>query len=316
MKFRMEGIRAQRRHPWSKFTLLMSVSNLLDLQMLLRLVSLFLLIPGCLVFGDAPYKKIADLVYSNPNGSPQLLDLYLPQDAGRMALPVVVWVHGGGWMNGSKEKPRAEFLAGHGYAVASINYRLTGEAQWPAQIDDCRNAVRWLRENASEYRLNPDKIGVFGSSAGGHLVALMGTLPCPAGETVASRVQAVCDWFGPSDLLTMPPNNIGLGRTAEDVANSNGAKLLGHTVLEVPDLARQVSAFYNVSSDDPPFLIMHGDQDPGVPISQSTRLYHKLLEHGVYAELEVVEGAGHGGPLFNEPAVQARVLNFFDRFLK
>lgn len=284
--------------------------------MLLRWFVPFFLFSGCLLFGDVSYQKIADLVYSEPKGSPQLLDLYLPQDAGRTPSPVVVWVHGGGWKNGSKENPRAAFLVGHGYAVASINYRLTDEAQWPAQIDDCRNAVRWLRKHASTYRLNPRKIGVFGSSAGGHLVALMGTLPCPEDESVSSRVQAVCDWFGPSDLLTMPPNNVGHGRTAEDVANSNGAKLLGQTVREVPDLARQVSAFYNVSPDDPPFLIMHGDLDPGVPLSQSTRLYHKLREAGVYAELEVVEGAGHGGPHFNTPAVQARVLEFFDRFLK
>lgn len=259
---------------------------------------------------------LKDIEYSRPNGYPLLLDLYLPERAQGEGAPVVVWVHGGGWKNGSKEKPKAAWLAEEGYAVVSINYRLTDVAQWPAQMDDCREAVRWVRRNASVFGFDLDRIGTWGSSAGGHLVALMGTLPYPENESVSSRVQAVCDWFGPTELLTMPPNNVGEGRTEEDVANSNGAKLLGCTVKDCPELARQASAYDNVSKDDAPFLIMHGDEDPGVPIQQSMQFYERLRETGVPVQYEVVEGAGHGGKLFDTPEVKATIRAFFDQYLK
>ena len=259
---------------------------------------------------------LKDIEYARPNGYSLLLDLYLPERGQDEGAPVVVWVHGGGWKNGSKEKPKAAWLAEEGYAVVSINYRLTDVAEWPAQIDDCREAVRWVRRNASVFGFDLDRIGTWGSSAGGHLVALMGTLPYPENESVSSRVQAVCDWFGPTELLTMPPNNVGEGRTEEDVANSNGAKLLGCTVKDCPELARQASAYDNVSKDDAPFLIMHGDEDPGVPIQQSIQFYERLRKTGVPVQYEVVEGAGHGGKLFDTPEVKATVRAFFDQYLK
>lgn len=284
--------------------------------MLPRFFTLLLFISGSfLIAEEVPYTLKSDLIYSEAEGNSQGLDLYLPKDT-KGPLPVVVWVHGGGWMNGSKQNPKAKYLVEHGYAVASIDFRQSHDAMWPAQIDDCRNAIRWLRSHSKKYQLNPDKIGVWGSSSGGHLVALMGTLPYDPNEKVSSRVQAVCDWYGPTDLLTMPPNNVGNGRTEEDVANSNGAKLLGCTVRECPELAKQVSGYYQVSPDDAPFLIMHGDEDPGVPLSQSTRLYHALQAQGVYSELDIIAGAGHGGPLFATEKVQLRVRDFFDQFLK
>ena len=228
----------------------------------------------------------------------------------------MVWVHGGGWKNGSKNRCPTTWLVEHGYAVASINYRLTDEAQWPAQIDDCRAAVRWLRRHAQQYGLDADRIGAWGGSAGGHLVALMGTLDAPGDEAVSSRVQAVCDWYGPADLLTMPPNVLGAGRTEEDIANSNGAKLLGGTVRDRPELAKQASALYQVSAEDPPFLIMHGDKDPGVPLEQSQRLHDKLTAAGVSSTLHVVRGAGHGGKQFQTPEVRAAILKFFNQHLR
>ena len=284
--------------------------------MLPRLITLSLILFASILFAEeVPYTLKSDLIYSQAGGIPQELDLYLPKDA-KGPFPVVVWVHGGGWKNGSKKNPKNLFMVEHGYAVASINYRLTDEGQWPAQIDDCRESVRWLRKHAKKYQLDSENIGVWGSSAGGHLVALMGTLPYDADEKISSRVQAVCDWYGPTELLSMPPNNVGNGRTEEDVANSNGAKLLGCTVKECPDLAKLASGLDQVSPDDAPFLIMHGDLDPGVPLTQSTRFFEKLKQHGVYAELDIISGAGHGGPLFATEQVQMRVLKFFDRFLK
>lgn len=258
-----------------------------------------------------------DLVYAVRGDRPMRLDLYRPEgDDASARRPVVVWVHGGGWKNGSKDRCPAVWLVPHGFAVASIDYRLTDVAQWPAQMDDCRDAVRWLRSHAEEHGLDAAHIGAWGGSAGGHLVALMGTLPVPEDEAVSSRVQAVCDWYGPSDLLTMPPNVVGNGRTAEDVAKSNGAKLLGKTVREVPELAKQVSAFHQVSKDDSPFLVMHGDEDPGVPLVQSTKLHEALQHAGVESTLHVVKGAGHGGKPFQTDDVRNRVRTFFEKHLR
>lgn len=244
-----------------------------------------------------------------------LLDLYLPMETTAKPLPVVVWVHGGGWSKGSKDRCPAVYLAAEGFAVASISYRLSHEARWPAQIDDCREAVRWLRRAAPKYGLDANHIGVWGGSAGGHLVALLGTLDAPTDEGISSRVQAVCDWYGPSDLLTMPPNVPGPGKTERDLAESNGAKLLGGTVRDRPETAKQASALYHASAGDPPFLIMHGDADPQVPLEQSTRLYQALSAAGVPATLEVLKGAGHGGPGFQTDEVKSLVRDFFHRRL-
>lgn len=262
-----------------------------------------------------------DLEYDRVGEKSLLLDLYYPKSVDGSVIekpvPVVVWIHGGGWINGSKDRCPATWLTEHGFAVASINYRLTDEAQWPAQIDDCRAAVGWLRHNAVEYQIDAGHIAVWGGSAGGHLAALLGTLDAPAGETLSTRVQAVCDWYGPTDLLTMPPNVLGNGvsgngRTQADIANSNGAKLLGQTVRNVPELAKQASAIYHVSSDDPPFLIMHGENDPAVPIDQSRRLHEKLQAAKVDSTFHIVPDAGHGGKSFQSPEVRKIILDFFD----
>ncbi len=272
-------------------------------------------VPRKLIPAPEGVSVLRDVIFSTVDQQELRLDLYRPKKASG-TLPVVVWVHGGGWKNGSKDRCPAAWLAADGFAVASINYRLTHQAQWPAQIDDCRAAVRWLRENAETFNLNPDRIGAWGSSAGGHLVALLGTLDAPDSEETSSHIQAVCDWFGPTDLLTMPPNTISETRTEADIAQSNGAKLLGATVRDVPALAKQASALYQVSEDDPPFLIMHGEKDPGVPLSQSHRLHEKLLTTGAQSELKVIANAGHGGKEFQTPEAKQLVLDFFSKTLK
>ncbi len=256
-----------------------------------------------------------DLEYTRVGDSSLLLDLYYPKAADN-PVPVVVWVHGGGWKNGSKDICPATWLVEHGYAVASVNYRLVDQAQWPAQMDDCRAAIRWLRTNADGFQLDADRIAAWGGSAGGHLVALLGTLDAPAGENPSSRVQAVCDWYGPTDLLSMPANVLGNGRTLEDLASSNGAKLLGKTVRDDPELAKQASALYHVSPDDPPFLIMHGEEDPAVPLDQSSRLYAALQDSKVASKLHVVAGAGHGGKEFQTPDIRQTIVEFFDGVLR
>ena len=261
-------------------------------------------------------EAIRDIEFSKPEGISLKLDVYRPLDwADLDALPVVMWVHGGGWKNGSKDRCPAAWLARHNFAVVSINYRLTDAGQWPAQINDCYAAVRWIRENASLYGFG-EKIGVWGGSAGGHLVALIGTRKFDGEEKTSSAVQAVCDFYGPSDLLTMPPNMIANGRTREQVEQSNGAKLLGETVIDVPELAKDASAFYQVSKDDPPFLIVHGKEDPGVPVEQSKKLHEKLVSEGVESTLIVLEGAKHGGPEFKTDEMKSRIRTFFQKHLK
>ena len=261
-------------------------------------------------------KLIKDIEYAKHDGVELKLDLYVTKEI-KGSVPVIVFVQGGGWKNGSKSSgKRGAWIVPHGFAIASISYRLKDVGQWPDQINDCYAAVRWVRKHASEYGLDGERIGCWGTSAGAHLAALVGTRPYPGKETTSSRVQATADWFGPSELLTMPPNNVGNGRTEEDVASSNGAKLLGATVKDVPKLAKDASALDNVSEDDSPFLIMHGTADPGVPISQSEKLHAALTKAGVSSTFVALEGAKHGGKEFISPESNKVFLEFFTKNLK
>jgi acetyl esterase/lipase len=272
---------------------------------------------GSLLPMIAAEPRIETHEYARPEGIPLTLDLYRPE-VSFGELPLVIFVHGGGWKNGDKTVglKKAAWLTEHGFAVASIDFRQTDEAGWPAQINDCYAAVRWLRENGKKLGLATEHIGAAGTSSGGHLVALMGTRAYPENESTSSRVQAVLDWFGPADLLTMPPNNVGNGRTAEDVANSNGANLLRATVREVPELAKDASALYQASADDAAFLIMHGDADDGVPVDQSERLHAALTEAAAESELIIFAGAGHGGKAFETAEARASVVRFFNQYLR
>ncbi|MEC5126530.1 alpha/beta hydrolase [Verrucomicrobiales bacterium BCK34] len=264
----------------------------------------------------AGVKVEKDLLYATHDTVDLKLDLYLPEAESTGPLPAVIWIHGGGWLKGSKDKCPAAFLAQHGFAVASISYRLADTTQWPGQIDDCYAAVRWLRSNGEKYGIDGDNIGVWGSSAGGHLAALLGTRDADENTGVNAKVQAVCDWFGPTNLLTMPPNNVSETRTAEQVANSNGAKLLGATVREVPDLAKDASALFHITKEDPPFLIMHGSEDPGVPLSQSITFHDALEKAGIKSRFVIVKGAKHGGKEFQTDKVKNTVAGFFRETLK
>lgn len=258
-----------------------------------------------------------DITYIETKQGPEKLDIYRPAEfKGR--LPTIIFVHGGGWKAGDKKSAlrAAAWIVDDGYAVVSINYRLLDVAQWPAQINDCYAAVRWVRDHADEYGFDPERVAAWGTSAGGHLVALMGTRPCPDKEATSSRVQAVCDWFGPADLLTMPPNTVSETRTFEQVSKSNGARLLGAAVPTIPERAKDASALYHVTPDDAPTLIMHGSKDPGVPVDQSRRLANAFAQAGVEHQFHIVEGAGHGGPEFATEKSRAVVRGFFSRILK
>jgi len=250
-----------------------------------------------------------DLEYARPDGHPLALDLYIPVDAPK-PVPLVIYIHGGGWMSGSKSEGLAKPILKHGFALANIDYRLSQVAIYPAQIYDCKAAVRWLRAHATNYGLSPDEIGAWGESAGGALVSLLGTTanhPELEGDEgnagVSSQVQAVCDFYGPTNMLTMDPR----------VANACVPKLLGGPIDQNQDKARAASSLFYVSGKACPFLIAHGDVDPIVPFQQSIDLNDALQKAGVDSSLYVVFGGGH--PFHDQGAID-QAITFFERHLK
>jgi len=258
---------------------------------------------------------VRDLVYARTPQRPLRLDLYLPAAAPR-PLPVVVWIHGGAWRIGGKSPCPAARLASRGYAVASIEYRFSHEALFPAQIEDCKAAVRWLRAHAPIYGLDPRRIGAWGASAGGHLAALLGVTgrlrAFDVGEHLeqSSAVQAVCDFFGPTDFLRMDDPD---GPRRHDRRDSAEGRLIGAAPSARPDLALWASPLVYVDRHAPPFLIVHGELDRIVPLRQSELLLADLREAGVWAELMVVRGARHG---FRCREVDVAVDRFFDTWLR
>jgi acetyl esterase/lipase len=277
--------------------------------------TVFLLCAGACsgVAAEAGMRISRDLAYVEGGHERQKLDLYRPEAASEL-LPVVVWVHGGAWRGGSKDRCPAQRLVARGYAVASINYRLSQHATFPAQIEDGKAAVRWLRAHAQEYGLDPRRFGVWGASAGGHLVALLGT----AGDVKelegqlgnpkqSSRVQCVVDWFGPTDFLKM-------GGTHNDPASPE-SRLIGGSIQQNAEKAARANPIRYVTPDDPPFLIVHGEHDPTVPIGQSELLEAALKAARVDVTFLRLPGAGHGGSPFQAPEVQRRIDEFLDRHL-
>ena len=265
-----------------------------------------------------------DLAYVTDGHERQKLDLYLPEGHDETAepLPLVIWVHGGGWRSGSKRvctPVRAGFV-GRGFAVASVGYRLTDAAPFPAQIEDCRAAVRYLRAHADEYNLNANQIGAWGGSAGGHLVALLGTAADEKGFDVgenldqSARVQAVCDYYGPSDFAAFVagPGQQNRGKSP----TSTLGMLFGGPFTEKQELAKKASPIEYVSKDDPPFYILHGDADKTVPLDQSERLHAALKKAGVETTLKVFPGAGHADGPFHSGETRGSVAEFFAEHLK
>ena len=260
-----------------------------------------------------------DLVYKRVNGEVLALDLYFPEKFPG-PLPVIVWIHGGGWSRGRKERCPAVALVNDGYAVASIDYRLSSTAPFPAQIEDCKAAVRWIRANASKYNLHPDHIGVWGHSAGGHLAALLGTSGGVRelegdGDNMSysSRVQAVCDVSGPSDLVRLYQDASQSSGDKSGKAMSAVAALVGGSAEQNQTNAIAASPIHYVSKDDPPFLIIHGENDSTVPVTQAESFAAALKAAGVETTLEIATGRGHGA---GGPKFQVMIKTFFDKYLK
>ena len=258
-----------------------------------------------------------DLAYVTDGHERQKLDLYVPETGEN--LPLIIWIHGGAWRGGDKTHYMPIEYLKAGYAGASLNYRLSQHAIFPAQIEDVKAAVRWLRANAETYRLDPNRFAAWGSSAGGHLVAMLGTAgdvkEFEVGENleVSSRVQAVVDYFGPTDFLQMDAHRLPNG-LVHDVPDSPESQLVGEPIQEHQDRVARANPVTYVSKDAPPFLIVHGDKDPLVPYQQSVLLNDALEKVGVPVTFYKVEGGGHGW--FKDPKVPELAKAFLEQHLK
>jgi acetyl esterase/lipase len=257
-----------------------------------------------------------DLVYESVQGRELHLDLYLPASG---PAPLCLWLHGGGWVRGARTVRAAERLlpvARAGVAIAAVEYRLSGEAAFPAQLDDVRSAVRWLRRNAGDLGLAADRVGIWGASAGGHLAALLAL--CPGehdGVLGDSSVQAAVCWFPITDL-TMRDTDVPEGPppaflTGPPPSPSNEARLLGvDSVAQAVDAARAASPVTHVHPGAPPFLLMHGDRDGFVPSAHSRAFHRALKAQGVDTSLLLLAGANHEDPAFEAPPSLAAVAAF------
>ena len=248
---------------------------------------------------------LRDIPYAGTKNPRQMLDLILPEKrVGKEPLPVIAFIHGGGWRNGNKSSGvnRVSNLVQTGqYAGVSIGYRLSGEAIWPAQIHDCKAAIRWLRGNAKDHGIDPERIAVWGTSAGGHLVSMLGStggvkeLEGKLGEHLgqSSRVSAVINYYGPSALLQM---NDHPGKMDHNAANSPESLLIGAPIQEAKKKTRLASPLTHVSKDDAPHLHVHGTKDPLVPFHQSQIYHAALMKAGVESTLITYQDGGHNAP--------------------
>jgi len=259
-----------------------------------------------------------DVRYGSAGDAPLMLDLLLPRETPEEPLACVVWIHGGGWQKGDKSSGLSQLLSvmgdGAPYVGASIGYRLTDKGPWPAQGDDVKAAIRWLRANAAGYHLDADRIGIWGSSAGGHLVNFLGTSGDVA-ETegnngtpgVSSRVACVVDFCGPADFLAF-----GWQSNKPQEPGSAIFKLLEGPPAERREAAIAASPITYVSADDPPFLVVHGTVDPLVPLDQAKDFHTALTKAGVDSTFVLMEGGGHG---IRGPEITQRVGDFFGKHL-
>ncbi|MGK2857972.1 MAG: alpha/beta hydrolase fold domain-containing protein [Thermoanaerobaculia bacterium] len=260
--------------------------------------------------------------FANADGQSLLLDLFVP--SGRGPFPIIVSLHGGSWASGTRDQGLAILQLDRGYAVANIDYRLAPTSIWPAQVEDAKVAVRWLRANSGRFDLDPGRIGVMGLSAGGHIGAVLGTSNgVVALEGIelgnggySSEVQAVVDYFGPSDLLKLKQQALPCMPGDPNDPTEAPSQLLGCTLPLCPEKAATANPITYVTPDDPPFLLLHGTSDCLVPWQQSQILHDALRKAGVRSKLILVPFAGHGDLLFVTPLIQQQVNDFLDEHLK
>jgi acetyl esterase/lipase len=269
-------------------------------------------VPG--LCAAAEPEVVRDVVYGEPDGEKLLMDVYRPATPGPH--PAVILVHGGGWLGGSKAGHQwsGAMLARNGFVACAINYRLAPKYPYPAALDDCQRAVRWIRAHASEYDVNAKRVGAMGDSAGGHLVALMGVRDTRdnsdrALSKLSSRPEAVVAYYGAFELVRM---------WQIEMAHRPLTAWLGGPPEEHEQVYREASPVSMVTRKASPFLILHGSSDMVNPEEQSHLLHDALRRKGVESTLLVLEGAGHGWAPESEHGrkAEAAVLTFFTKHLR
>ena len=261
-----------------------------------------------------------DVEYARAGDHRLLLDLYLPVRSSENRPRLLVWVHGGAWRAGSKDNVPVLGLLEHGFAIASVEYRLSPVARFPAQIHDCKAAIRFLRAKQNEFGIDASRIGIIGSSAGGHLAAEIGVTNghqelegwLGAFPRSSSDVQAIVDYYGPTNFLTILQQSTPHGLS---VRVSALQLLLGGQPDEQTELAKLASPVFHVDRNDPPLLLIHGDQDPQVPINQSHELHGRYKELKLPVEFLVIHGGAHGGEQFYDRERIEHVAGFLRRWL-
>jgi acetyl esterase/lipase len=257
-----------------------------------------------------PTRLVPDVCYGTAGDLSLLLDIVRPDPEPDHLMPVIVEIHPGGWMYGEKYGPRNQFLAERGFFTVSINHRLSGQAPFPAQIEDVRMAVRWLRAHAQEYHLDPERIGVWGESSGGHLATLVGAAAdreMPEAEPdptpTSAQVQAVATVSGPTELLLL--------------GNRYVEALLAGPPQTRADLARRANPLSYLHRDHPipPFLLIHGTQDTQVPFTQAVLLHEALLKVAAEVTLHAVQAGHNLMGSFHQTTCQQLMLDFFTQSL-
>jgi acetyl esterase/lipase len=258
-----------------------------------------------------------DVVYATADGKPLALDLYIPAES--IKPPLVVYVHGGAWTTGNKSQYPA-FLVEHGFAVASLDFRSSTEARFPANVHDIKAGIRFLRAKASAYGYRADRIAIVGASSGGHLAALVGVtngdqeLEGTEGDYLkeSSAVQAVVSYFGASDLTTILSQSTPAGL---EVRRPALQRLLGAAPEAVPELTRQASPVFHVNANSPPIFLLHGDQDTQMPVNQALELQSVYASAARPVEVLFLHGVGHVGEPFFTGAPVDRVVAFLHRHI-
>lgn len=282
----------------------------------------YLLLLALLPIGaaNANYTVEKDIVFKTLEDSNLALDLYRPTTVTEKPVPLLIWVHGGAWKRGSKDAIPTKnplllnsFLE-QGYALAAVNYRLSGDASFPAPVQDINDAVNYLYDNADKYQIKADKVVMMGRSAGGHLAGLIGAINAHENLEFISQpkyqVEAVVSFFGPTDLLAL--GNKGSRKASP---KSSVSRFLGGVPSEIPEIAKQASTTTYITKNSPPYILLHGDEDKPVPHSQSELLKEKLDRFGVANELYIEKGVGHSANIFDSPKYVPSVVKFVEKYL-
>jgi len=274
------------------------------------------LLPASSPFGEA--RAFTNIAYVTNPAPRQNFDLYLP-GTGKKPFPLVVWIHGGAWTMGFKDWINVKYLVRHGYAIASIDYRMTGEGPFPLQIQDCNTALNFILAHAAEYGVDGRKFVVGGGSAGGHLALLLGLARQQPGfgADPAVKPAAILDFFGPADFTKM-------AEQLEAIHSEKGIqlfqdavpKLLGAPLPLATDKAKIASPVNYIATNSPPVFILHGSGDDLVPVAQSQQLHAALDQAGVQNRYLELPGAGHDGPRFSTSDIESAMVDFLDGVLK